>query len=340
MMSLKPLPPRPMPPEMALWGANHLADDDPYKLVGDLLYEDYHDQDFAELYHKEGKPALSPVLLVLVLVFQALENLSDRKAAEMVAVNLKWKYALHLPLDAGSFDASVLSDFRKRLLDHHAETQVFDQVLVQLQALGLLTPHGIQHSDSLSLLSRARDLGRLELVFETLRASLRALLKADAAWLPADLRPHIMKSSPCTYWHTDDAPRGDSEAGGLLRVHDLAIMDDQERPGKRAQIRQRVPLNDQQISQLAHLNRAKLSLQPDCLRTTAGARFDDLLRSEPGGLPVHQLRHRHANRHARHTAVVVAEREHAASCDKAAQVIVHRRLHPLPPGCLGAPVVG
>jgi hypothetical protein len=40
-MSLKPQPPRPMPPEIAAWGAKHLADDDPYKLIGDLLYEDY-----------------------------------------------------------------------------------------------------------------------------------------------------------------------------------------------------------------------------------------------------------------------------------------------------------
>jgi len=40
-----------------------LADDDPYKLIDDLLYEDYHDEDFADLYHKEGKPALSPSLL-------------------------------------------------------------------------------------------------------------------------------------------------------------------------------------------------------------------------------------------------------------------------------------
>src|SRR5690606_22153482 len=38
-MSLKPQPPRPMPAEIASWGANHLADDDPYKLVGDTLYE-------------------------------------------------------------------------------------------------------------------------------------------------------------------------------------------------------------------------------------------------------------------------------------------------------------
>src|SRR5262249_61304726 len=115
-MPQNPQPPRPMPLELAAWGAKHLAADDPYKLIGDLLYEDYHDEDFADLYHKEGKPALSPVLLALVLVLQALENLSDRKAAIAVECHLKWKYALHLPPDDADFDASVLCEFRKRLL--------------------------------------------------------------------------------------------------------------------------------------------------------------------------------------------------------------------------------
>ena len=52
-MSLKPQPPRPMPPEMAAWDAMHL-DDDSYKFIGDRLYEQYHDEDFTALYHKEG----------------------------------------------------------------------------------------------------------------------------------------------------------------------------------------------------------------------------------------------------------------------------------------------
>jgi transposase len=103
-MSLKPQPLRPIPPEMADWGAKYLANDDPYKLIGDTLYEQYHDEQFADLYHPEGKPALSPVLLAFVTIFQNLENLSDRKTVEAPACNLKWKYALHLPLDADAFD--------------------------------------------------------------------------------------------------------------------------------------------------------------------------------------------------------------------------------------------
>ncbi|MFL5804700.1 MAG: transposase [Roseiflexaceae bacterium] len=188
-MCLKPQPPRPMPPELAAWGARHLVDDDPYKLVGDTLYEQYHDEDFADLYHKEGKPGLSPVLLSFVTVFQAFDNLPDRKAAEALEVNLKWKYALHLPLDAGSFDSSVLCEFRQRLLDHSAEARVFDQVLTQMHVMGLVKTRGIQRTDSLALFSRARELGRLELVFETMRVVLRDLLKADADWLRSVLPP-------------------------------------------------------------------------------------------------------------------------------------------------------
>jgi transposase len=214
-MCLKPQPPRPMPPEMAAWGAKHLTDDDPYKLIGDQLYEDYHDEDFADLYHKEGKPALSPVLLAFVTVFQNLDNLSDRKAAEAVEINLKWKYALHLPIDADGFDSSVLCEFRKRLLTHNAEARVFDRVLTQLKARGLVKTRGTQRTDSLALFSRARDLGRLELVFETMREVLRDLLKADAAWvrasIPAEWVARYRK-------HCRDERQSDAERAALTLV--------------------------------------------------------------------------------------------------------------------------
>ena len=211
-MSLKPQPPRPMPPEMAAWGAKHLEDDDPYKLIGDTLYEQYHDEDFADLYHKEGQPGLSPVLLAFVTIFQNLENLPDRKAAEAVEINLKWKYALHLPFDADGFDASVLCEFRKRLITHSAEARVFDVVLAQMQALGLVKTRGTQRTDSLSLFSRARDLGRLELVFETMRCALHAVLDADATWL----RSVIPTEWATRYRHHCRAERQSDEERAIL----------------------------------------------------------------------------------------------------------------------------
>ena len=51
----------------------------PYRLVGDTLYAQFHDVAFADLYHHEGKPALSPVLLALVTIFHALDTYWTRR---------------------------------------------------------------------------------------------------------------------------------------------------------------------------------------------------------------------------------------------------------------------
>lgn len=171
-----------MPEELALIGAKLLAADSPYRLIGDGLYEQYEEADFADLYSVEGKPAISPVILSFVTTFQYMENLSDRGAAEALRVRIDWKYALHLPLDYPGFDFSVLSEFRDRLIKHDAEARVFEQLLQQLQALGLIKRRGRQRSDSMAVLTKVRELNRLELVVETLRLALRAVLKHDADW--------------------------------------------------------------------------------------------------------------------------------------------------------------
>jgi len=88
-MSLKPQPPRPMPEEMAVLGAKLLPADSPYRLVGDQLYEQCHEADYADLYLAEGQPALSPVDLALVTAFQSMEDLPDRQAAEAVRLRLE-----------------------------------------------------------------------------------------------------------------------------------------------------------------------------------------------------------------------------------------------------------
>ena len=70
----------------------------------DALGAIYEDADFADLFPKRGRAAEAPWRLALVTVLQALENLSDRQAAEMVRARLDWKYALSLPLDDEGFD--------------------------------------------------------------------------------------------------------------------------------------------------------------------------------------------------------------------------------------------
>jgi transposase len=79
----------------------------------DALGPLYQDADFADRFPRRGRAAEAPWRLALVTVLQAVENLSDRQAAEMVRGRLDWIYTLSLPLDDPGFDASMRTDFRQ-----------------------------------------------------------------------------------------------------------------------------------------------------------------------------------------------------------------------------------
>jgi transposase len=188
-MSLKIEPPRPMPAVTAAVGRALLKENSPYRLIGEQIYGEFSDEAFADLFSIEGQPAISPTILAFVTIFQFMEKLSDRQAAESLRMRIDWKYALHLPLDYAGFDYSVLSEFRDRLVQHQAEKRVFEQLLQQFSQLGLIKRRGRQRTDSLAVLSKVRWLSRLELVVESLRLAVGALLKADRDWIQALLPP-------------------------------------------------------------------------------------------------------------------------------------------------------
>ncbi len=119
----------------------------------------------------------------MVTVLQFTENLTDRQAADAVRGRLDWKYALGLALDDEGFDFSVLSEFRSRLVAAGLERVIFDLLLSRLKELGLVKAGGMQRTDSTHVLGRIRDLNRLELAGETIRAALEALAAAAPGWL-------------------------------------------------------------------------------------------------------------------------------------------------------------
>ena len=71
---------------------------------------------FAGAFGVRGRPGISPGQLMMASVLQFSENLTDRQAAEAVRDRMTWKYALGLELEDPGFDASVLSEFRSRLV--------------------------------------------------------------------------------------------------------------------------------------------------------------------------------------------------------------------------------
>jgi transposase len=155
----------------------------PYLRPRDELGHVFRDGDFADLYPRRGQPALPPWKLALVTVMQFAEDLSDRQAADAVRGRIDWKYALGLELDDPGFNFSVLSEFRGRLAAGGAERLLLDQMLEACKGRGLLKARTRQRTDSTHVLAATRDLNRLELVGETLRATLNALAAVAPEWL-------------------------------------------------------------------------------------------------------------------------------------------------------------
>jgi len=178
-MCLKAQDPWPMPKETAEIGEKILKPGSVYKLVGDEIFAQFRDADFADLYSPEGKPAISPVILAFVTIFQFIEKYPDRQAAEAMRMRIDWKYALHLPLDYQGFDFSVLSEFRDRLIEQDAVQRVFIRMVRIFQTWGLIKERGKQRTDSIAMLTKVRNLSRLELVVETLRLAVGAILEAE-----------------------------------------------------------------------------------------------------------------------------------------------------------------
>ena len=187
-MCLHPRPVDPVPERTARVARAAFPNGNPYVRMRDELGTIFEDGDFAGLFPKRGKPAFSPWRLALATIMQFSEDLPDRRAADAVRARIDWKYALSLELDDPGFDASVLCEFRARLLENGEERLLFDALLERFRRMGLVKARGSQRTDSTHVLAAVRNLERLELVGEAMRRALDALSLAAPGWLRARAR--------------------------------------------------------------------------------------------------------------------------------------------------------
>lgn len=150
----------------------------------------FSNADFRHLFHDEGRPGIDPARLAVITILQFTERLSDEQAANAVRSRIDWKYLLALPLEDAGFDASVLSEFRTRLIQGNAEHLLFDTLLTTCREYGLLRSRGRQRSDSTHVLAAVRALNRIECVGATLRHALNCLAVVAPDWLIAHAQPH------------------------------------------------------------------------------------------------------------------------------------------------------
>lgn len=184
-MSLKSLPIPPVPEETARVAQAVFPHGNVFMQVRDALGTIYTDEAFADLFPTHGQPAFAPWRLALVTVFQFIENLTDRQAADAVRDRLAWKYALSLELTDTGFDHTVLSEFRSRLVEGHAERRLLDLLLERCREGEWLKAHGRQRTDSTHVLAKVRALNRTLCVAQTMVYVLNVLSEVAPAWVRA-----------------------------------------------------------------------------------------------------------------------------------------------------------
>ncbi|MEU5645955.1 IS1182 family transposase [Streptomyces milbemycinicus] len=195
--------------------------------VRDRLDGLWHDEDFAGWYPRDGRPGLSPAQLATVCVLQFLLGLSDRQAAEAVRCRIDFKYALAMELDDPGFHHSVLADFRERLTQDDRADRLLDLALARLKEAGLVRERTTQRTDSTHVLAAVRDLTRLELVTEAVRAALEEVARTaghllvglvDEEWGRRYGRPVRLGKNP-TRPKTRILAAGDDACRLLERLH-------------------------------------------------------------------------------------------------------------------------
>ena len=155
----------------------------PYRRMRDALGPIDTNPQFAPLCSHTGRPAAAPAQLALSTIMQFAEGLSDVQAADAVRARIDWKYALALELTDPGFDASVLCEFRQRLITGQAELLLFETMLTRFREQGLLKAKGRQRTDSTHVLAAIQRLTRLECLGDTLRHARNVLATVAPDWL-------------------------------------------------------------------------------------------------------------------------------------------------------------
>ncbi len=160
---------------------HRVAPDSFYGRMGAVAETLFQDDDLKALYDPDtGRPSLPPSLLAGVVLLQFYDDVSDGEAVERTLYDLRWKVALHLPLDYAGFDPSSLSYFRKRLLEGKQERYAFDRLLKVGRAAGFIPA-------TVTALFDTTNTGGAGAVMDTytlVRKGIRKLLKAAGFALP------------------------------------------------------------------------------------------------------------------------------------------------------------
>jgi transposase len=95
---------------------------------------------FNQMYSQVGRPSVAPERILKSLLLIALYSVrSERQFCEQLGYNLLFRWFLDMELEEESFDASVFSKNRERLMEHEVGRQFFDAVVRQARQANLMS---------------------------------------------------------------------------------------------------------------------------------------------------------------------------------------------------------
>jgi len=95
---------------------------------------------FAEMYSAVGRPSIPPERLLKASLLMALYTVrSERMFCEQLDYNLLFRWFLDMNMDEKSFDPTVFTKNRERLLQHNVASKFFGAIVEQARAAGLMS---------------------------------------------------------------------------------------------------------------------------------------------------------------------------------------------------------
>ena len=95
---------------------------------------------FNRMYSEVGRPSIAPERILKSLLLIALYSVrSERQFCEQLGYNLLFRWFLDMELEEESFDATVFSKNRDRLMEHEVGRLFFDAVVRQAREAKLMS---------------------------------------------------------------------------------------------------------------------------------------------------------------------------------------------------------
>ncbi len=130
------------------------------------------DEDFADWYPRDGCPGLSPARLATIcaaVLVRPVGPAGDRGGPLPHRLqNAPWPWSWTIPAST----TACWHGFRERLTQSDRTDRLLDLALARLKNAGLVRERTIQGTDSTQVLASVRDMTRLELIIEAVRAAL------------------------------------------------------------------------------------------------------------------------------------------------------------------------